>query len=133
VSVCRIEDAAAALAGINPGLSAWLAAAARRLRAGLPAAAALELAGVGAVRERDKWLLMAARIMRQQDETMWHLAGRIAARLARPPRADAIGELLTKAGAASRLPGTQRRIYGILLEARESLATEIQAGEMSGR
>lgn len=120
MSICRIRDCAEALEVMRPDLAAWLSDVARKIAAGLPAGMALEIKGPGAKRERDKLLLQAATVLRQ-DDTFWSLAGKLAARIAAPARrhpseADRlIGELLALAAAAP-LPRTQRQLYAVLLK-----------------
>ena len=115
MSLCRLVDASRALREINPDLARWLATAAERLRHGLPPAIALELAGPGARRERDRYLVQAATALRQEGETKWALAGRLSARINAAPRRDLVGELLVLSSQAAPLPTSQRRLYDALL------------------
>ena len=117
MSVCRLQDAAEALELMRPDLAAWLQTVAKKIKAGLPASQALELAGPGAKRERDKYLCHAAVVLRQAD-TLWALAGRLADRINAPPRRrpDLVDELLDMASQAAPLPRSQRSIYSILLK-----------------
>ena len=117
MSLCRLADCAEALEVMRPDLAAWLQTVAKRIKAGLPASQALELAGPGARRERDKYLLHAAVVLRQRD-TLWALAGRLAGRINAPPRRhpDLADELLDMASQAAPLPRSQRSIYSILLK-----------------
>lgn len=124
MSICRLVDASRALREISPDLARWLATAAERLRRGLPPALALELAGPGARRERDRYLVQAAIAMRQENETLWRLAGRLAARINAAPRRDLVGELLVLASQAAPLPTSQRRLYDAL---QASLPTDDRA------
>lgn len=115
MSLCRLVDASRALREISPDLARWLATAAERLRRGLPPALALELAGPGARRERDRYLVQAATALRQEGETKWALAGRLSARINAAPRRDLVGELLVLSSQAAPLPTSQRRLYDALL------------------
>ena len=115
MSICRLVDASRALREANPDLARWLATAAERLRRGLPPALALELAGPGARRERDRYLVQAATALRQEGETKWALAGRLSARINAAPRRDLVGELLVLSSQAAPLPTSQRRLYDALL------------------
>ena len=114
MSICRLVDASRALREISPDLARWLATAAERLRRGLPPALALELAGPGARRERDRYLVQAAIALREDGETLWHLSGRMAARVGQTRYRDLVQELLVIASQAAPLPTSQRRIYDAL-------------------
>ena len=124
MSICRLTAASQALREINPDLARWLATAAERLRRGLPPALALELAGPGARRERDRYLCQAATALREDGETVWHLSGRLAARINAAPRRDLVGELLVLSSQAAPLPTSQRRLYDAL---QASLPTDDRA------
>ena len=117
MSLCRLSDCAEALELTHPTLGAWLQTVAKRIKHGLPAAAALELAGPGARRERDKYLCHAATVLRR-DDTLWAWAGRLAGRINAPPRRnpDLVDELLDMANQAAPLPRTQRQLYAVLLK-----------------
>ena len=116
MSLCRLVDASRALREVNPDLARWLATAAERLRHGLPPALALELAGPGARRERDRYLCQAATALREDGETVWHLSGRLAARVGQTRHRDLVQELLVLATQAAPLPRSPRQIYSILLD-----------------
>ena len=116
MSLCRLVDASLALREISPDLACWLATAAERLRHGLPPALALELAGPGARRERDKFLVQAAVVLREPDETTWHLAGRLAARVGQNRHRDLVQALLDRANEAATLPRSQRQLYALLID-----------------
>ena len=116
MSLCRLVDASRALREISPDLARWLATAAERLRHGLPPALALELAGPGARRERDRYLVQAAIAMREDGETLWHLSGRLSARVGQTRYRDLVQKLLVLASQAAALPRSQRQIYNLLLD-----------------
>ncbi len=116
MSLCRLVDASRALREVNPDLARWLATAAERLRHGLPPALALELAGPGARRERDRYLVQAAIAMREDGETLWHLSGRLSARVGQTRYRDLVQKLLVLASQAAALPRSQRQIYNLLLD-----------------
>lgn len=117
MSLCRLRDCAEALELMRPDLAAWIRSVAKRIKVGLPASQALELSGPGARRERDKYLIHAATVLRR-DETLWALAGRLADRIKAPPRRhpDLVDELLALASQAAPLPRSQRSLYALLLK-----------------
>ncbi len=120
MSLCRLSDAADSLEVIDRAAAAWLRSVVKKLKANVPAAQALEIAGPGAKRERDKYIIQAALVLRQ-DDTLWALAGKLSARIAAPAKRHPsepdrlIGELLALASSAAPLPRTQRALYSVLL------------------
>ena len=116
MSTCRLIAASLALREVNPDLARWLATAAERLRHGLPPALALELAGPAAKRRRDAYLCQAAVVLREPDETTWHLAGRLAARVGQNRHRDLVQALLDRANEAATLPRSQRQLYALLID-----------------
>ena len=117
MSLCRLSDCAEALEVMRPDLAAWLQTVAKRIKHGLPAAAALELVGSSARKERDRLLAMAAVTLRQPEETWWQVSQRLASRITTPPRRhpDTTDRLLAQAGEVAPLPRSARRIYDLLL------------------
>ena len=117
MSVCRLQSAARALGKVDPDLAEWLAGVVRKIKAGLPPIQAMELAGSGARRERDRLMAQAATCLRDPDETWWSVSRRLAQRVTAPPRRppDTIDLLLAKAGEAAPVPKSARRIYDVLL------------------
>ncbi len=120
MSICRLSAASEALAVMDSELAGWLAGVIRKLKAGLPADQALELSGPGAKRERDRHIVMAATVLRQND-TLWSLAGRLAEFIASPSKRypseaeQLVEELLQMAASAAPLPRTQRHLYAVML------------------
>ena len=116
MSIHRLVAASHALREISPDLARWLATAAERLRHGLPASIALELSGPAAKRRRDAHLRQAAVALREPDETTWHLAGRLAARVGQNRHRDLVQALLDRANEAATLPRSQRQLYALLID-----------------
>lgn len=118
MSICRLADCAHELARVDPALGGWLAAAVRKIKNGLPPAAAFELSPSSARGERDRLLVQSAIVLRQPGESIWRVACRMAARIKGPtPRHPDIGdELLSMAGDTASLPRTPRQIAAILYD-----------------
>lgn len=111
MTIERLEHAAALVP--DPDLSAWLASAAHKIAHGLPADQALDLAGSGAIRERDRLIQQAGAVLAMP--TRWQTAGELARRIRHAPRhRDVIDDLLDHARRCARLPRGQRQLYSIL-------------------
>jgi hypothetical protein len=111
MTIERLEHAAALVP--DPELSAWLSSAAHKIAHGLPADQALDLAGCGAIRERDRLIRQAAAVLALP--TRWQTAGELSQRIRHAPRhRDVIDDLLDHARRCARLPRGQRQIYNIL-------------------
>lgn len=120
MSLYRLSSAADSLEVIDRAAAAWLRGVVKKLKSGLPADLALGLAGPEARRERDKFVVMAATVLRKND-TLWSLAGRLAETIQAPakryqsPADQLVTELLQMAASAAPLPRSQRQLYAVLL------------------
>lgn len=115
MSIARLEAASRALAEIDRELAGWLASVVKKMKRGLPPSMALEVAGPGARRQRDRLIFQAACLLRESGDTWFRVAERLAARVENSRFRDAVASLLAAAGEAYRVPRSQRGIYNVIL------------------
>ncbi|PQJ96757.1 hypothetical protein CXB77_06025 (plasmid) [Chromatium okenii] len=112
MTVARLETIAAQCP--DPALRQWLGAAIRKIGAGIDPAAALDLRGSGALKQRNDLLRKAA--LATGIESDWPAAGVLAASIKTGAAPNQIvSDCLMAAENAARVPNSQRAIYSILL------------------
>jgi hypothetical protein len=112
VTVARLETIAAQCQ--DPALRQWLGAAIRKIGADVDPAAAFDLRGSGALKQRNDLLRKAA--LATGIESEWQAAGVLAAAIQSGAAPNQIvADCLLAAATAARVLNSQRTIYSILL------------------
>lgn len=111
MTVARLETIAAQCP--DPALRQWFGNAIRKIGAGVDPAAAFDLRGCGALKQRNDFLKKASIATGIQSD--WQAAGVLAASIKNGAAPNQIiGDCLLAAATAARVPNSQRAIYSIL-------------------